>query len=146
MLAEDQIVDLTANPPIRRLLAAAGVATLAAGSTVVAYYDPTTSHMLPVCPLFALTGFACPGCGLTRGFHALFHGDLVTAVDFNAFVPVWALIFMWVAVSLALYAVRGQGLPMWPTNPRFMWVFMCFMLVFGVLRNIPVYPFTILFP
>ena len=145
MLAEEHIEEFAADPPVRRLLAAAGVASFAAGSTVVAYYDPSSTHM-PVCPLLTVTGFACPGCGLTRGFHALFHGDVITALDFNMFVPVWGVIFAWVAISLSLYAIRGRGLPMWPTNPRFMWAFMCVLLVFGVLRNVPVYPFTILYP
>lgn len=146
MLAERYIADLAANPPTRRWLAVAGVGTFAVGSGVVAYYDPTTIHMLPVCPLVAITGLACPGCGLTRGFHALFHGDVVTALDFNAIIPVWAFIFAWVVISLSLYAIRGKGLWMWPTNPRFMGVFMFVLLAFGILRNLPFYPFTLLFP
>ena len=146
MQAEKYLLDAATSPPIRRVLAAVGVAAFATGSTVVAYHDPTTTHLFPVCPLYAITGFACPGCGLTRGFHALFHGDVVTALDFNALIPIWAVIFVWVVISLSLYAVRGKGLPMWPTNPRFMWAFMSVLLVFGILRNLPIYPFTILFP
>ena len=144
MQAEEYIADLAANPPIRRWLAAAGVATFAGGSAFVAYFDPTTTHIFPVCPLYALTGFACPGCGLTRGFHALFHGDVITALDFNALLPVWTVIFVWIAISLSLYAVRGKGLWMWPTNPRFMSVFLFVLLTFGILRNLPFYPFNLL--
>jgi len=129
-----------------RLLAAGGVLSLVGGSAMVAYFDPNKANLFPVCPLFTLTGFACPGCGLTRGFHALFHGDIVTAIDFNAMVPIWAVIIAWVFVSLLLLTVRGAGLKMWPTNPRFLWVMMIGMVIFGVLRNIPVYPLTILFP
>ena len=129
-----------------RLLAAAGAATMVGGSAAVAYFDPAKSNLLPVCPLFALTGCACPGCGLTRGFHALFHGDIIPAIDFNALIPLWAIIFSWVFVSLVLTAIRGRGLPMWPTYPRFLWVFMVVLLGFGILRNVPVWPLTILFP
>lgn len=129
-----------------RLLSFAGAGVILGGSGVVGYFDPSTTHFFPVCPLFALTGFACPGCGLTRGFHALFHGDVLMALDFNALIPVWAVIFGYVFVSLLLLAARGKGLPMWPTNPKFLWTFMIVLLAFGVLRNLPVYPFTILFP
>lgn len=108
--------------------------------------DPTRVHMFPVCPLFAVTGFACPGCGLTRAFHALFNGDLVTALDFNLLTPIWAVIFVYVGVSFALTAIRGKGLPMWPTNSKFLAVAAVVLLTFGVLRNIPAYPFTFLFP
>ena len=146
MQVGEQIAGYSISPTAERLTAAAGVAAMAAGSGVVAYFDPSTVHFLPVCPLYSLTGFACPGCGLTRAFHALFHGDVLTALDFNALIPVWAVIFGYVFISLILLAVRGKGLPMWPTWPRFLWTFMIVLLVFGVVRNIPVYPFTILFP
>ena len=119
---------------------------MSVGSGAVAYFDPSKANFLPVCPLYSLTGFACPGCGLTRGFHALFHGDVIAAMDFNALIPVWAVIFVYVFISLTLLAVRGRGLPMWPTTPRFLWTFMIVLLVFGVLRNLPFYPLSILFP
>jgi hypothetical protein len=134
------------RPIVERLLAASGVAALAGGSGVVAYFDPSTTHLFPVCPLFAMTGLACPGCGLTRGFHALFHGDILTALHFNALIPVWAMIFVWVVISLSFFAARGRWLPMWPTHPRFLSVFVTVLMTFGVLRNLPFFPFTTLYP
>ena len=65
---------------------------------------------------------------------------------FNALLPVWTVIFGYVGVSLLLLAIRGKGLPMWPTMPRFLWTFMIALLAFGALRNVPAYPFTLLFP
>jgi len=132
--------------PLGRASAAAGVVAMTAGSAAIAYFDPAKANFFPVCPLLSLTGFACPGCGLTRGFHALFHGDIIPALDFNLLVPVWALIFGYVWISLLLHTVRGRGLPMWMTTPYFLWSFMLVLLTFGVLRNIPVWPLTILFP
>jgi hypothetical protein len=131
---------------VERLLAASGVAAFAGGSAVVAYLDPSTTHLFPVCPLFALTGLACPGCGLTRGFHSLFHGDILSALHFNVLIPVWAMIFVWVVISLTFFAARGRWLPMWPTHPRFLSVFMAVLMTFGVLRNLPFFPFTALYP
>src|SRR6476469_9054402 len=88
----------------RRAMAAAGVAAMAAGCGVVAMINPTETHLFPVCPLYALTGLACPGCGLTRAFHALFTGDVVTALDYNALIPVWAVNFLWVFfISLIVF-------------------------------------------
>lgn len=146
MQAEQQVTGFSISPTAERMLAAAGVTALAAGSGAVAYFDPSKITMIPVCPLYYLTGFACPGCGLTRGFHSLFHGEILTAIDFNALIPVWVLIFSYVGVSLVLFAVRGKGLPMWPTTPKFLGIFLIVLLAFGILRNLPIYPFTILFP
>ena len=134
------------QPLSARIGAGIGAASLLAGSALVATFDPTRANFFPVCPLFQLTGLACPGCGLTRGFHALFHGDVVLAADFNLLTPVWGIVFGYTWVSLLLLAIRGKGLPMWPTDPRFLWGFMIALLIFGVLRNLPVYPLTMLFP
>lgn len=129
-----------------RLLAAAAVAGVAGGAGLVAYFDPTQEHFFPVCPLYALTGFACPGCGLTRGFHALFHGDILTALHFNVLIPIWTVIFGVAFISLALFAVRGQGISFNKLSPNWLWVFLGMLMIFGVVRNIPAYPFTLLFP
>jgi hypothetical protein len=136
----------TLRPVYGRPLAALGVAAMGGAAAIGRFVDPSKSDLFPVCPLFTLSGFACPGCGLTRGFHALFHGDIIPAIDFNALIPVWALIFGWVFLSLLFTVVRGKGLPMWPTYPKFRWGFLTLLVGFGVLRNIPVWPFTILFP
>ena len=146
MQTEQKAASYIVSPLAERAAAGFGVAAIAVGSAFTAYFDPTTQHFFPVCPMYAVTGFACPGCGLTRGFHALFHSDFATAMHFNALIPVWAGIFAYVFVSMILLVARGRGLPMWPTKPRILLTFMIVLLVFGVLRNLPVYPFTLLFP
>ena len=78
-----------------RKLAVAGLAAIGGGLFVVSFFNPTTAGFFPVCPLYKFTGIACPGCGLTRAFHALLHGDLATALGFNALLP-----FFFTAVRL----------------------------------------------
>jgi Protein of unknown function (DUF2752) len=139
-------VSVEPRPLVERVLAGAGAVVLVGGAGAVAYFDPSKQNFFPICPLLALTGFACPGCGLTRGFHALIQGDLITAIDFNALIFVWAAILGWVTLSLGVLAIRGRGLYMWPMRPRFMYAFMISLITFGVLRNIPAWPLTILYP
>jgi hypothetical protein len=62
---------------IERILAGAGVIAALTGAFVVGYFNPAMAGFFPVCPLYSVTGILCPGCGLTRGFHALFHGDVL---------------------------------------------------------------------
>ena len=126
--------------------AAAGVIAMLGGSAAVWAVDPSQTHLFPVCPLYALTGFACPGCGLTRGFHALFHGDILTALHFNALIPIWAVVFGYLFVSLVLTVTLGRGLPWRFVSPWMLFGMLVLMLTFGVLRNLPYYPFNILFP
>lgn len=129
-----------------RILAGAAAVAMGAGAATVWYVDPRSAGFFPVCPLYALTGFACPGCGLTRGFHALFHGDVLTALDYNVLLPVFALLIGFGFLSLVYFALRGRGLSWSLAHPNTLWVFLVVLVVFGVTRNLPWYPFTVLFP
>jgi len=119
---------------------------MALGAGVVWYFDPTQFGFFPACPLLRFTGFACPGCGLTRGLHALLHGDVLTALDFNALVPLFLFVFGYLFASLVSVAVRGRGLMVKKWNLWILWGLLAVMIAFGVLRNLPYYPFSILFP
>ena len=138
--------EIPGSSKLERMLAAAGASGMAAGATAVWYFDPTRAGFFPVCPLYSLTGFACPGCGLTRGFHALFHGDILTALDYNALLPFFFLLIGFGFVSLVVFALKGRRLSLNPLHPNALWVFFVLLLVFGVTRNLPWYPFTVLFP
>jgi hypothetical protein len=141
-ILEDKISAST----VERILAVAGIAAIGAGAFIVAYFNPTTAGFFPVCPLYYLTGIHCPGCGLTRGFHALFHGDVLTALHFNALLPAYALVFGFMFVLMILVAVRGRGLSWRIVSPSAMYGFLILAAVFFVLRNLPFYPFTLLAP
>lgn len=131
---------------VERGLAAAGVTAMTAAAGAVWYFDPTRAGFFPVCPMYSLTGFACPGCGLTRGFHALFHGDILTALDYNALIPVFIFIFGFFYLSMFLVAVRGRAFPRWAIGLQAIWGMLVLLLVFGFVRNLPFYPFNLLFP
>jgi hypothetical protein len=122
------------------LMAAAGVAF------VIGYFNPVTAGFFPACPLYSSTGIYCPGCGMTRAFHALFHGDIVSALHFNAMWPLYAFIFGYIFISTLLIVVRGRGLSYKIFQPKLMYGFLTLALLFGVLRNIPVYPLNLLAP
>jgi len=112
----------------------------------VGFFNPSTAGFFPACPLLSITGFACPGCGLTRGFHALFHGDVVTALSFNALIPIYVIGFVYLIGMLLSIAARGKALPYKFFAPSFFGFYLVVSITFGVLRNIPAYPFTVLYP
>ncbi len=131
---------------IERILSAAGLLGGAVGVFFVSYFNPVTAGFFPVCPLYAMTGLNCPGCGMTRGFHALFHGDILGALHYNALLPVFFFVFFYFGVSMFLVLARGRGLSFKIFRPGLIYSFLVILLAFGVVRNLPYYPFTLLAP
>lgn len=54
------------------------------------------------CPFLRLTGFPCPGCGMTRAYKSLLAGDLSAAFAYH---PLFALAPILV-LEIALYSCR----------------------------------------
>ncbi len=129
---------------VERALAGAGILAITTGAVAVGYFNPAATKFFPACPFHALTGLDCPGCGLTRGVHALFQGDIWTALHFNALLPVYLLVFLYLFASLGLILIRGRGLKFRLFSPRVLYGFLALTLVFSVVRNLPFYPFNLL--
>jgi hypothetical protein len=112
-------------------------AIAAAGCTYIALVDPNQSSAYPQCPLRALTGYDCPGCGLTRAVSALMQGDVGRAIDHNVLVvvllPLAILAFVrWTVVRLGYEAPRP---PRW--RPWMGWIAGAVVFGFLIARNIP---------
>ena len=76
---------------------------------------PFASVPLPeLCSWHRLTGVNCPGCGLTRSFIALAHGDLRQAWAFNpAGLPLFAILLAQFPYRAAQLARLLTGRPAW---------------------------------
>jgi hypothetical protein len=126
--------------------APAAIATCFAGAVgYVLVTDPTATdpYSAPTCLLKLTTGFDCPGCGGTRAFWYLLHGNLPQAARNHAmFVfAVPFLLYMYMAWSAKLILKRDV-LPALRPSPLTLAVFLGVWFVFSVLRNLPWTPFT----
>ncbi|NJC68263.1 DUF2752 domain-containing protein [Planosporangium thailandense] len=126
--------------------APAAIATCFAGAVgYVLVNNPTTpgAYASPTCLLKLTTGFDCPGCGGTRAFWYLLHGNLPQAARNHAlFVfAVPFLLYVYIAWSAKLIFKRDV-LPALRIPPLTLPVFLGAWLVFSVLRNLPFAPFT----
>jgi hypothetical protein len=131
----------------RRLLAAAIVLATLAGLFYVGLFNPVGgSGLYPSCPLFSLTGLYCPGCGTTRALHQLLHGHFATAFGLNALMVLALPVILYAYLSYALLAIRGRGLPRVFVPPVFIKTLLWTVVAFGILRNLPLYPFSLLAP
>jgi hypothetical protein len=108
--------------------------SLAAATVVVALRDPHEGGY-PLCPLLALTGYACAGCGGLRAAHDLAGGDLAGAWSMN---PLLTLAMPIAAALWLVWLVRAAtDRPAW-SPPTWVWVAaLAVAVAFSVLRNVP---------
>ncbi len=118
-----------------------------AGAALVLWlFDPAGSALFPPCPLRALTGWYCPGCGSLRAIHQLLHGNLRLAFALNP-LAVMALPFLtYGTISHAFFLLRGRGLPSMFLPAAAIRALAVAIILFGILRNVPVYPLALLAP
>ena len=106
------------------------------GAGILYFVTPT---YFPLCPLHALTGLNCPGCGATRAAHELLHGHIRAALHLNALfvlaIPGLALTWLWCRRTMATWSSKSV-----------VWWLLGMVMAFGIGRNIPVIPFTWLAP
>jgi hypothetical protein len=119
-----------------------GLAGLAAaGCAYVAIVDPNTSSLYPQCPFKALTGYDCPGCGITRALHSFLHGNLLQAADHNLLAVLIAILAVGWLVVARVQRRRGRPTPRFSLSPRATIAIALVVLAFWVLRNLPMQPF-----
>ncbi len=113
---------------------------LLAGAAYVTAYDPADGGMFLPCPFRLLTGWWCPGCGLTRAVHHLFRGDLGQALRFNAFVflilaGLAAAWLSWLVAKAGRTVDRFVSIPTWVSASA-----IAALVAFAVVRNLPGVP------
>ncbi len=118
---------------------------------IVYWVDPSQKPLTPACSFYHFTGLYCPGCGMTRALHNALHGRFGMAFSYNL---LWPGIVFFIAVSFLMWfywLITGKNpfltwtrfvkLPSWLG-----WMIVIILFSFWVLRNIPLYPFTLLAP
>lgn len=107
------------------------------GLAVVFWFDPARVPIFPACAFHRLTGWNCPGCGATRGLHALLHGRLTEALHDNALLLAGLVLVPLRAVFW--FRSRSSGVPFLPL--WCLWPLLAVAVVFGVVRNLPAFAF-----
>lgn len=100
------------------------------------------------CQFHDITGWLCPGCGGQRAFYYVLHGHLLYALRCNV------LIVILMPFLLLCYYILVQRYVVGDTKyqrflnlkPWYAYFILILLLLFFILRNIPISPFTLLAP
>jgi hypothetical protein len=106
-------------------------------------FDPATDSRFPGCPFFAATDLYCPGCGSLRAMHALLHGHLMYAFRLNPLMMIVAPFLVLSSIQRVCVAHQLSNLSLVRTLGRHAALIF---VAYGVLRNIPMFPFDLLAP
>ena len=123
--------------PATRSSRSASLAAVVGAFAYVGTVDPNQPGHYPVCPLLALTGVYCPGCGGLRSALRLRARGLPDSPRDNALAVVGYLALRRGVDRLG--GPRGTRPPDAVTSvPRDWWAWAPLLLVFTVVRNLPV--------
>ena len=110
----------------RRFAARAGLVILLAVVIATFFlFDPSETRYFPRCPVFALTGLKCPGCGTSRALHAVLHYRFAEVWRFNAALPALLVLIVYCVIF-----------PSCAQRPAIIWLVIAFVITWGVARNI----------
>jgi hypothetical protein len=156
--ADQQAPPVRPRTPIGRLIQflfvrqtwLAPLAVLACFGMAVVYvehFNPTTGAEGPTggCAFKALTGLDCPGCGGTRAFWYLLHGNLPEAARNHVLAVFAAPFLVYAYVAWALRRVFDVRLPRLRIPSVAFALFAGAWVAFFILRNLPWAPFTFLY-
>ena len=118
--------------------------------TIILYslyiFDPWGSSFYPPCPFHGLTGLYCPGCGSLRALHKLLHFQITGAFDYNPLMVLSIPFLLYSFFSYMLFIFTGRQFPKVFIPSIYIWILLGIVILFGIFRNITIYPFTMLAP
>lgn len=110
------------------------------------YYNNQSPFTIK-CMFHTITGLWCPGCGGQRAFYLLTHGHILQSLRYNLLLP----FALYICIRF-YYSIIGNIFLAEPLSSKFHFStsfarnFLLFLLIYSILRNIPLSPFIYLAP
>lgn len=128
-------LDTAKSNSFRRGTKGAAIAGIALTAVLLFFFAPTEHPFYPRCVFHSLTGLACPGCGSLRAVHQFLHGNFAAAFRLNPFAMTI------VPLAIGVWIARGEA-AFTRLRPIWIWVLLSVIIVFAILRNLPIAPFS----
>ncbi len=123
--------------PVRLVAPTSVAAAITAAVTYVAVRNPYENNLTGPCALFHATGLYCPGCGATRAAYDLTQGDVLHALQMNAFFTVFIVPAAIVGMVWWVAAIAGFNVPQAQFSGKVIWSVVGLIALFWIVRNLP---------
>lgn len=92
------------------------------------------------CFFHEITGYYCPGCGITRSLVSLLHLDFYQALRYNALTPMFLILAYFYIKGEINFYLKGKT-EKFPIRNEILIVLLILTITYGVLRNIPAFDY-----
>ncbi len=110
------------------------------------FWNPAGNDFFPKCPLHSLTGIYCPGCGSQRAMHQIIHGNIIEGLKHNYLIALLGMVLLYQFILYVMNRLFDKTYYNILHHPLTIKLILVLILLFWILRNISVYPFTALAP
>ena len=101
----------------------------------------------PPCIFYELTGLYCPGCGAGRAMLALMRGDFLAALDHQPLMLMLSPFLAYYVLKVYIaFVFERDVLPFFRVSTGMAVTLTATIVAYWILRNIPVFPFSVLAP
>jgi hypothetical protein len=109
-------------------------------------FNPSETAFFPKCPIYSFTGFYCSGCGSQRAIHQFLHGNILEGLKYNVLVLLLAVVILYDWLVKLIDVLFNKKITNLLHNPKTTYLILLIVVLFGILRNITIFPFTVLSP
>ncbi len=110
-------------------------------------FDAARYSFFPQCPFHTLTHLYCPGCGSQRALSALLHGDVRKALSYNVLFVISLPLLVYSAIVYIINVFGRKPVSQKLVySPFFIQICLWTVVLFFVLRNLPLPLFAYLRP
>ena len=111
------------------------------------FYEMSTGNYSQIkCLLYSNTGIYCPGCGSQRATHELLHFNFLGMFHQNLLYVLGLVILGYHLLITSINFIFKKNIYNFVFHPKTPLVLLLLIVLFWILRNIPVYPFNLLAP
>ena len=110
------------------------------------FWNPSETDMFPKCPFYSFTGIYCPGCGSQRAAHQILNGNIFEGIRHNYLLGLLALVLVYQAFVFIVNNILGKEVTNVLHKSKVTLGILIIVILFWILRNIHIFPFTELAP